>query len=108
ATAQQELVGGYRNLTAKLPAVVMVVKAINEPRYPSLKGIMASKRKEITKLSVGDLGLDPGSVGLAGRKSTVTGVSPRPEKQQGRVINEAPADAARMIADFLFENKVVA
>ena len=69
----------------------MVVKAINEPRYPSLKGIMASKRKEITKLSLGDLGIDPSSVGSAGEKSRVQSATPRPEKQPGRVIDRRPA-----------------
>jgi electron transfer flavoprotein beta subunit len=105
-TAQQELTGGHRSLSAALPAVVMVVKGINEPRYPSLKGIMASKRKEITKLSASELGLD--DAGSSGAKSTVTSVTPRPDKKAGIVVNEAPADAARLIADFLFEKKVVA
>jgi electron transfer flavoprotein beta subunit len=105
---QREITGGYQNLTASLPALVMVVKAINEPRYPSLKGIMASKRKEIAKLSIADLGFDPGSVGAPGSRTEVTAVTPRPEKQPGRVIKDAPAEAAKLLADYLFENKVVA
>lgn len=107
-SAHQELTGGYRTMTTSLPAVVMVVKAINEPRYPSLKGIMASKRKEINKLSLSDLNIDPGSAGLSGAKSKVTAVTPRPDKQAGQVVAEPPAEAARLIADFLFENKVLA
>lgn len=107
-TAHQELTGGYRVLSASLPAVVMVVKAINEPRYPSLKGIMASKRKTIQQLSVADLGLAEADVGLAGAKSRVKQATPRPKKQTGRVISEPPAEAARLIADFLFESKAVA
>lgn len=107
-TAQREVTGGYQTLSTILPAVVMVVKAINEPRYPSLKGIMSSKRKEIAKLSISEIGLSPDSVGQAGARTTVTAATPRPEKQPGRVITEAPEEAARLIADFLFENKVVA
>ena len=106
--AQREITGGYQNMSASLPAVVMVVKAINEPRYPSLKGIMASKRKEIAKLSVADLGISAEEVGQAGARTKVAAVTPRPAKQPGRVITESPPEAAKLIADYLFENKVVA
>ncbi|HEV3310169.1 MAG TPA: electron transfer flavoprotein subunit beta/FixA family protein [Chloroflexota bacterium] len=108
AHAQREVTGGYQNLTTTLPAVVMVVKAINEPRYPSLKGIMASKRKEITRLTVIDFGLDGGDTGASGSRTVVSDAIPRPQKEPGTVINEPATDAARLIADFLFEKKVVA
>lgn len=106
--AQSEITGGYRALTSTLPAVVTVVKAINEPRYPPLKGIMASKRKEIAKLTASEIGLDGDSVGLQGSLTQVTSVTPRPEKQPGQVIKEPPEEAARLVADYLFANKVIA
>ncbi|HZC19032.1 MAG TPA: electron transfer flavoprotein subunit beta/FixA family protein, partial [Rubrobacteraceae bacterium] len=62
----RQIPGGYQEIEAQLPALVSVVKGVNEPRYPSLKGIMASKRKEIQKLGVADLGLEAGQTGLAG------------------------------------------
>jgi len=108
ATVHREVSGGYQIVTASLPAVVMVVKAINEPRYPSLKGIMSAKRKEIARMTLGDLGLEPDSVGAAGSKTKVTGAKPRPEKAAGQVIQEPSEQAARLIADFLEENKVLA
>jgi electron transfer flavoprotein beta subunit len=108
ATIQREVTGGYQLVTADLPAVVMVVKAINEPRYPSLKGIMAAKRKEINRMGVADLGLAADSVGLAGSKARVISATPRPEKTAGQVVTETEGVAAQLIADFLSESKVIA
>jgi electron transfer flavoprotein beta subunit len=108
ATIQREITGGYQVVTADLPAVVMVVKAINEPRYPSLKGIMAAKRKEITKIGISDFGLPEDSVGLAGAKTEVISATPRPDKTAGQVVTEPVDVAARLIADFLAESKVIA
>src|SRR5207237_8184683 len=56
---------GYAVLQAQLPAVVGVIDAINQPRYPSLRGIMAAKRKPVETWTVADLGLEaPATVGL--------------------------------------------
>jgi electron transfer flavoprotein beta subunit len=107
-TIQREITGGYQVVTADFPAVVMVVKAINEPRYPSLKGIMAAKRKEITILGILDLGVPADNVGLAGSKTEVISSTPRPEKTAGQVVSEPDDVAARLIADFLAESKVIA
>ena len=79
ATIQRSAVGGTRSVTAHLPVVVTVGKAINEPRYPSLKGIMAAKRKEIRILALSDLALD--SVGFS--RTRVVGISRRPERESG-------------------------
>ncbi len=105
---RRQLSGGYEVISANLPAVVMVVKAINEPRYPSLKGIMASKRKQVTKLDAGGLGLEPASLGIAGSRTEVVAATPRPAKEPGRMLTEPPSEAAKLIADFLAENKVIA
>ena len=51
---------GYQAVEASLPAVVSVVEKINEPRYPSFKGIMAAKKKPVETLSLTDLGVDAG------------------------------------------------
>src|SRR5918992_5918447 len=61
---------GYDVIEAPLPAVVAVSDAINEPRYPSLKGIMGAKKKPQETVSAGDLGLDAESVGEAGSRAT--------------------------------------
>jgi electron transfer flavoprotein beta subunit len=107
-SARRQLSGGYEEIEASLPAVVSVVKGANDPRYPSLKGIMAAKRKEIQKLSLSDLGISPDVVGLQGAKTEVTAATPRPEKTAGQVVRpDSPEDAARVIADFLQERKFI-
>src|SRR6202451_1636345 len=60
---------GYEVVTGSLPAVVSVVEKINEPRYPTFKGIMAAKKKPVQVLSLADLGIDAGSVGVGGAAS---------------------------------------
>src|SRR5919108_33070 len=62
---------GYDMLEAPLPAIVAVSDAINEPRYPSLKGIMGAKKKQQDVLSLADLGVDASAVGEAGSKTEV-------------------------------------
>ncbi len=62
---------GYDVIEAPLPAVVAVSDAINEPRYPSLKGIMGAKKKPQETLSLGDLGIDVGDVGESGSRTEV-------------------------------------
>ena len=63
---------GYDVIEAPLPAVVAVSDAINEPRYPSLKGIMGAKKKPQETLSLGDLGVDADDAGEAGSARTVS------------------------------------
>lgn len=108
ACVNRQIPGGYQEVEADLPVLVGVVKAINEPRYPSLKGIMAAKRKEIRRLSLSDLNMAPDDVGLSGAKTRVTAAAPRPEKTAGQVITpDSPEDAARTIADFLAARKFI-
>jgi electron transfer flavoprotein beta subunit len=88
--------------------VVSVVKGVNEPRYPSLKGIMAAKRKEIKKMGIGDLQVSAGSVGLDGSKTKVLAATARQERTAGEVLKpESPEDAAKAIADWLQSRKLI-
>jgi electron transfer flavoprotein beta subunit len=104
----RQIPGGYQEVEAALPALVGVVKGVNDPRYPSLKGIMAAKRKEIQKLGLGDIGVDAEQVGAAGAKTEVLEATPRPEKVAGQVVKpESPDEAARVIADFLASGKFI-
>ena len=81
-TVRRETDDGVVVLRAELPAVVSVNEKINEPRYPSFKGIMAAKKKTVTTLSLADLGLDPATVGAAGALTTRDGGGA--EAAQGR------------------------
>src|SRR5215472_7450588 len=97
---------GYDTIEAPLPAVVAVSDAINEPRYPSLKGIMGAKKKQQDVLSLADLGVEAGEVGEAGSRTTVLALGDPPSRGDARRI-EGDAGAAEAIADFLAEKRLV-
>lgn len=97
---------GYNTVETELPALVSVVKSINEPRYPSMKGIMQSKKKPIDTWSLGDLGIDASSVGMAasGEKAVSAEKVTTERKGEMYVGNEG---AAERIVAFLVEQKVL-
>ena len=87
-------------------AVVGVIDVINQPRYPSLRGIMAAKRKPVETWTVADLGLDPATVGLQGARTRVVNVEKPPARTAGEVY-EDKGDAAQRIVEFLIARKVL-
>ncbi|MGI9197739.1 MAG: electron transfer flavoprotein subunit beta/FixA family protein [Candidatus Nanopelagicales bacterium] len=97
---------GYDTVEASLPAVVSVVEKINEPRYPSFKGIMAAKKKPVETLTVADIGLDTGSVGLGAAWSAVSEFAARPPKAAGTVVADDGQGGVK-IADYLTEQKFI-
>jgi electron transfer flavoprotein beta subunit len=97
---------GYDTISAPLPAVVAVSDAINEPRYPSLKGIMGAKSKPQETLAVGDLGLDSGEVGEAGSKTTVLELGPPPSRGD-TVKLEDDGSAPQKILDYVVERRLL-
>ncbi len=107
ATVLRTTEEGYDVVELPLPAVVSVVKEINEPRLPSLKGKMAAKKKEITKWSAADLGVDTGSVG-ANSKTHIEKVSPPPPRTKGEIIEgETPEEIADKLFKKLRENQIL-
>jgi electron transfer flavoprotein beta subunit len=106
-SGERETDTGYQRVKASLPALVSVTKSINEPRYPSLKGIMGAKKKTIADLKVADLGMD-GPTGADGAKTELVALSPAPARGKGRAENAADgADGARIIVEFLKEKKLL-
>jgi electron transfer flavoprotein beta subunit len=97
---------GYDVIEAPLPAVIAVSDAINEPRYPSLKGIMGAKGKPQETLSAGDLGLEADRLGEAGSKTTVLGLNDPPVRGESRKI-EDDGSAAEKIVEFLAQKRVL-
>jgi electron transfer flavoprotein beta subunit len=107
ATVDRTTEDGYDVVELTLPAVVSVVKEINEPRLPSLKGKMAAKKKEITKWSAADLGLDTGDLGANSKTETLK-VSPPPPRQKGELIEgETPEEIADKLFEKLRNNQVI-
>jgi electron transfer flavoprotein beta subunit len=98
---------GYDLLEAPMPAFISGTQALGEPRYPSLKGIMAARAKEITTLSLADLGLDPATVGGGAATTKVTASRAPAARAATRVIREPAPEAAREIVAFLAERRLV-
>jgi electron transfer flavoprotein beta subunit len=97
---------GYDVIEAPLPAVIAVSDAINEPRYPSLKGIMGAKKKQQDTVSLADLGVEPGRVGEAGSRTGVAALGSPPARGDSRTI-EDDGSAAEQILAFLQEKRLV-
>jgi electron transfer flavoprotein beta subunit len=97
---------GYDVIEAPLPAVIAVSDAINEPRYPSLKGIMSAKKKPQESLSGSDLGLDSDALGEQGSGTSVLALGDPPPHGDARKI-EDDGSAADQIADYLAEKKLL-
>jgi electron transfer flavoprotein beta subunit len=98
--------GGYWVLEAQTPAIVSVWDTINEPRYPSFKGIMAAKSKPVQTLTLSDLGVEANEVGLDNATSQVLEFANRPPKQAGQVVRDE-GDGAVKLAEFLAVQKFI-
>ncbi|SDS77141.1 electron transfer flavoprotein beta subunit [Friedmanniella luteola] len=92
---------------ATLPAVVSVTDQAGEARYPSMKGILAAKKKPVDTWSLADLGVDPAGVGLAAAWTKVLDTTPRPPRQAGRVVPDEDGAGAAALVEFLAAGKFV-
>jgi electron transfer flavoprotein beta subunit len=97
---------GYDVIEAPLPCVVAVSDAINEPRYPSLKGIMGAKKKPQDTVAASDLGLTADEIGDAGSRTEVYAIGEPPPRGESRRI-EDDGNAAEAVLDYLAEKKLV-
>ena len=98
---------GYDLLEAPLPALVVATQALGEPRYPSLKGIMGARSKQIATWSLADISLDAGTVGGALATSRVLAARAPEARAATRVIREPAAVAAAHVVDFLAERRLI-
>jgi electron transfer flavoprotein beta subunit len=105
-TVERETDDGVTVLQADLPAVVSVNEKINEPRYPSFKGIMAAKKKPVRTLSLADAGIAGSDVGLAAATSTVIDSAPRPPRSSGQVVTDE-GDGAAQLVQYLITQKLI-
>jgi len=92
---------------ASLPAVVSVTDQSGEARYPSMKGILAAKKKPVQTWSLADLDVDPASVGLGAAWTTVVETTPRPPKQPGRVVGDTDGSGSVAVLEFLTTGKYI-
>ena len=98
---------GYDVLEAPLPVVIGGTQALGEPRYPSLKGIMAARGKEIVTRSLADLGLDGAAVGDAAATTAVIDSKAPPARAATEVVRGPADDGAARIVDFLVDRRII-
>jgi electron transfer flavoprotein beta subunit len=102
-TVHRQTSSGYHVVECSLPALVTVTAGVNEPRYPSFKGIMAAKKKPHEQLSLADLGVDADQLSCDQRVEELTSEE---ERRAGEVVADNGEGASR-IADFLKAAKVI-
>ena len=99
-TAGREIEGAVEKVEFSLPAVISAQKGLNEPRYETLKGIMAAKRKQVPVISLQELGIEESDLES---KLELVNLSPPPTKEAGKKIEEEPEEAAKQLVKFLHE-----
>src|SRR3984957_18504066 len=97
---------GYDKVESSLPAVISVVEKINEPRYPSFKGIMAAKKKPFVAMSLADAGIDPSLVGLGGAATEVVDFAQRPPRAAGTIVKDE-GDGGVKAGEFLAARRFI-
>ena len=97
---------GHDVVEATLPAVVSVVEKINEPRYPSFKGIMAAKKKPVDTLDAAGASIEAGQVGWAGSRSKVVDATVAPPRAKGTIVTDEGNGGAELV-EFLATKKFV-
>jgi electron transfer flavoprotein beta subunit len=105
-TVKRQTEFGYDVIETPLPAVVAVSDAINEPRYPSLKGIMGAKSKPQDIVTLADLGIEPERGGEQGSHTEVLALNEPPSRGDSRKI-EDDGNAAQAIVDYLAEKRLI-
>ncbi len=103
---ERETDDGVFTVEASLPAVISVNEKINEPRFPSFKGIMAAKKKEVATLTLAEIGVGADEVGLANAGSSVLSSTPKPPKTAGEKITDE-GEGGKKIAEYLVAQKII-
>jgi electron transfer flavoprotein beta subunit len=98
---------GFDVLEAPMPAVIVGTQLLGEPRYPSLKGIMAARSKEVVTKSLADIGLDAAAVGGEAARTKVTGTEKPPARGATQVVRGSAEEGAKAIADLLASRRLI-
>jgi len=93
-------------MESPMPAIVTVIEKINEPRYPSFKGIMAAKKKSISEISLADLGVAPSEVGNSGAWSAVNDFALAPARGAGVKVTD-DGNGGGALVEFLAEKRLI-
>jgi electron transfer flavoprotein beta subunit len=108
ARVERVTTDGYEVIETSLPAVITISNEIGEPRYPTIRGIMASKKKEPMVWKPADIGLEPSQVGAAGRRCRLVRLfQPEREGSCRMIEGETPEEAAVNLAESLRQEKLL-
>ena len=105
-TVKRQTEFGYDVIETALPAVVAVSDAINEPRYPSLRGIMGAKSKPQETLTLSELGIGADRSGEQGSRTDVLALNDPPPRGESRKIEDDGTAAEKLVA-YLAERKLL-
>jgi electron transfer flavoprotein beta subunit len=103
-TVTRQTESGSETILAGLPCVVSVTAGVNEPRYPSLRGIMGAKSKPMERWTPAELGLE--GVGATAAGQTVVSVTAADERRAGEVVTD-DGDGAHPIVQLLASARVI-
>lgn len=99
--AERLLENGYEVIESPLPCLVTVVKEINEPRLPSLKGKMAARKADIPVWSAEDIGAEPGMIGLDGSPTKVVKIFTPVARKGGEILTGEPGEVVEQLVERL-------
>ena len=106
AKGERETDEGIFEVEATLPCVVSVGEKINEPRFPSFKGIMAAKKKPVESLTLADAGVEAAQVGKDNAASSVTSARPKPPRAAGEKVTDE-GEGGNDVAKYLVSQKLI-
>ena len=101
AKVERMMEEGYDVVETPIPCLFTVVKEINTPRLPSLRGMMRAKSANITKWTASDIGADPKSIGLDGSPTRVVKIFTPPPRKGGEMLKGETADIAKEVVELL-------
>jgi electron transfer flavoprotein beta subunit len=107
AIANREIEGATEKVETTLPSVFAAEKGLNEPRYPSLKGIMAAKKKPLETINASALGLNPVEIGLQGSKVNLVSLALPPARQSGKILEGDAKETASQLVKLLHDEAKV-
>jgi electron transfer flavoprotein beta subunit len=99
--AHREIEGASENVECSLPVVLAAEKGLNEPRYPSLPGIMAAKKKPLETVTLATLGLDAAEVGQQGSTVILNRIELPPARSSGKILKGQPQEVVKQLVDLL-------
>jgi electron transfer flavoprotein beta subunit len=105
--AHREIEGATETVECSLPAVLAAEKGLNEPRYPSLKGILAAKKKPLETVNASALGFSSADVGSPGSKSSLNSLALPQSRQAGKILQGDPQEAVKQLVHLLHDEAKV-